>query len=529
MQHKMDLQHRSEDEYIKEAGLVIDLDEIGRKGALSKAEKTIAKWYGIYGSRQPGAHMARVVTPGAVMTSAQARNIAGIAERYGQGVLNLTTRQAIQFHWLKAGNLADMIRELAGEGSSTMHGCGDVTRQISVCPLAETCPHRRLNVRPWAQRAQKALGDMRDLDNLPRKFKITFSGCEGGCAQPYINCLGFVAIQRSAPDGSVQAGFRVVAGGGLGWAPFIGQEVFGFIPEARALDVARAIALTFRDHGDRYNRSTSRLKFVLARDGLEALRRWTLEHLEREGKPTADLVLEPVADSGAPVPDRPLTQVGLEQPDGSLTVRAMVPMGEMNHHQLIRAAELAEEFADQKLYTNNRQNLEFHGVDARRAHRLKEALQQAGFGIEGFYGLRDMVPCVGTTYCPKAVTETRALYRLLEPVVADPRYAAIQDRALINISGCPNSCSQWRIADLGFRGLRIREEQGSVEGYEILIGGDNRTLGQILGDFKLADCPAVVRTILDTFLDLRQDRETLRDTLARTGLAPFKKAVYGHE
>ena len=527
MQRKMTMELRSEDEEIKDAGLTIDLDEIARRGAMSKAEKSIAKWYGIYGSRQPGNHMARIVTPGGVMTSAQARNIARVSEKYGQGFISVTTRQALQFHWLKLGSLADMIRGLSQEGSTTKHGCGDVTRQIAACPLAETCPYRRLNVRPWAQKLQKFLGDAEDLDNLPRKFKITLSGCSGGCAQPYINCLGLIAVQKEQ-GGKTVRGFKAIVGGGMGWDPYVGQELFSFFPENKVLAVARAVALTFRDYGDRFNRATSRLKVVVAREGLEQVRSWVLEHLDAEGIDVSDLETGPVEDTGPAVPDRPLAELGeTSGTDGKALVRIIVPGGELNHHQLRRVAELSEMYADQKVYTNNRQNLELHGIEPDKVSLVKAAVQETGLGTEGAYTISDIVPCVGTTYCPKAVSETRALYKLLLPVVSLPKFAQIRDKVLINITGCPNSCSPYRITDLGFRGMRVRNEtQGSEEGYEMLIGGDQKAFGQVLGQFKKDDCPAVVETVLEAFLRWRHENETLTQTVVRVGLVPFQQEVF---
>ncbi len=528
MQRKLTFLLRSEEEEVKDAGLTLDFDEIARKGVMSKEEKTIAKWYGIYASRQPGNHMARVVTPGGVMTSSQARNIATISEKYGQGILNITTRQAIQFHWLKVGNLADMMRGLAEEASTTMHGCGDVTRNVTACPLAETCPHKRINVLPWAQKLQKLQGESEDLDNLPRKFKITFSGCSAGCAQPYINCLSFVAVERS-DRGQTEKGFRVIVGGGMGWDPYVGQELFSFIPEDRVPDVSRAVTLTYRDHGDRFNRATSRLKVVVALQGIEQVRAWVLEHLVKEGKATDGLETAPFTEAGPAIPDRPLAELGdsVLGTDGKAVVRMLVPRGEVTHDQFRKVAELSEIYGNQRVYTNNRQNLELHGVEPAKVLEVKDAVKALGFATEGFFGIRDIVPCVGTTYCPKAVTETRSLHDLLLPVVSRDKYRPVDSKVQINITGCPNSCSPYRIVDIGFRGLRIREaDSGSVEGYEMLIGGDQKAFGLKLGEFKKTDCPEVVETVLDTFLKLRKADETLTATVARMGLEPFRKAVY---
>lgn len=521
MQWKNDFSRRSEEEEIKSHGLTLDFSEIARRGSMSKEEKLIGKWYGVYASRQAGQHMARVVLPGGVLSTTQARNIAGVAERHGQGRLNLTTRQAIQFHGLKAAALPDVFRELAEEGNTTFHGCGDVVRAVTSCPLAETCPYKRLNVRPWAIRTQKALNDSRDLDNLPRKFKITFSGCPAACAQPYMNCVGNIAVLR---DG--EPGFKVVIGGGMGWEAYVARELFSFVPETQIIPVIRSIALLYRDHGDRFNRQKSRLKVVVARLGIEACRNIVIENLRREGADTSRLSWAAFEEAGMPVPERPLAMNSCLGSDGKGIVRIMVHQGEMNHSQFRGLAELADIYGDQKLYTTNRQNVEIHGIEPGKIGAVEQGARDLGFEVEGFYTLRDMVSCVGTTYCPKAVATTRALHDLLQPVVRNPLFDAIQKYAIINITGCPNSCSPYRISDLGFRGMRIREESGSVEGFELMLGGDQRKHGHKLGDFKTMDIPEVVERILKAFLQLRTPDETLTHTIDRVGIHPFHTAVF---
>ncbi|MCJ8329308.1 MAG: nitrite/sulfite reductase, partial [Lentisphaeria bacterium] len=289
MQWKLEKNFVSEDELIKDQGLILDFDEIARKGAMTAEEKSIAKWYGIYASRHPGNHMARIVIAGGVLTSSQARNVARVAETYGQGKVSITTRQAIQLHWLKAGALADMLRMLAEDSLSTLHGCGDVNRNVASCPLAETCKYKRFNVRTISQEVSDYLASCRDLDNLPRKFKITFSGCGAGCAQPFINCIGAIAVVRKDKDGNDEFGFKVIIGGGMGWTAFVGQELFSFIPADRMVRMSRAIALLFRDHGNRRDRTMARLKYVVHNYGIEKCREIVIQNLKDEGISTDGL------------------------------------------------------------------------------------------------------------------------------------------------------------------------------------------------------------------------------------------------
>jgi len=525
MQRELIFTRESEDERIKRIGLTLDFDEIVKRGKMSKEEVAIAKWYGIYTNRQTGTFMARLTIPGGIITSEQARLIAETAEKYAQGRLTVTTRQDIQYHYLSLRNIPLMMRDLATKGVTTFHGCGDVNRNTTACPMAPVCPYRRFDVLPYAREISRTLARSRDLDNLPRKFKVTLSGCPSGCAQPTINCVGLTAVKRAGPDGAAY-GFKALIGGGMGWKAFQGQEVFSFIPRKKVVRFSRAVAVLFRDHGDRFNRAKSRLKFVVDRLGIDACREIILETMQKEGADVSDLETGPVEDIGVPSPKRPLVDRDLPGAEGERMVRIIVPKGDLAFHQFAAIADLSEMYGNQRIVTTNRQNLELHGIEPGNVGKVRGEVARLGLRPTGTNGLLDVLPCVGTTFCPKAVSETRRLYDLVMPVISDPRFEPIRDHAIVNITGCPNSCSPYRIADIGFRGMRIREEMGSVEGYEVRLGGCNERFGEKLGEFKLSDCPAVVERVLDVFMAIREDRESLADTVARLGIAPFEQGVY---
>lgn len=525
MQFQKDFRRRSEEEYIKDSGLFIDYDEIARKGKISKEEALVSKWYGVYQSRQAGTHMARIVVPGGKVNTGQARLVAELSYKYSQGLISVTTRQALQLHYLSLDILPDMMRSLGTVGLTTLHGCGDVVRPIAACPLAETCKYRKFNVLPFAQEAMTELSAMRDLDNLPRKYKISFSGCTANCAQPYMQCNGFIAVQKEV-EGKIVDGFKVVVGGGMGWKAYVGQELFSFVPKEKYLQVARAIILLYREHGDRFNRTTSRLKVVVDNYGIEKCREIVLDFLKLEGKSIEGLEWEKVSYVNETVPQRPLTEEDPKGSDGLTTVRVIVPKGEIHADDFIALAEIAEKYGNQNLYTDNRQNLSIHGVEDKNIEKVKKEIQALGFRTEGFFGIRDIVSCVGTTYCPKAVSATRGLFDELLELVKSPKYDKIEKQVIINVTGCPNSCSPFRIADIGFRGMRIRsEETGAVEGYEMVIGGDERDHGKKVGDFKAGDIPNIVKDLLDLFLEEHIEKETLREYVNRKGLDFIKSKL----
>lgn len=507
MQRQFTGKKLTEEEHIKNAGLVLDFDEIVRKGGMSKEEVLIAKWYGIYRSRQKGDHMARIVVPGGQITATHAKVIAKLANKHSCGKISITTRQSLQYHKLQMNTLPQMLRDMKKEGLTTFHGCGDVARNVAACPWASVCKHRRFDVLPYAKETAQLLSDSRDLDNLPRKYKVTFSGCGADCGQPYINCMGAIAVARKNAQGDEETGFKVVIGGGMGWKPFIAQTVYSFVPEKSIASVARAVGLLFNEQGDRTSRKYARLKFVVDRLGIEKCRELLEEIFEREGVDMSAFETGPVSDCGPEIPSRPLCDPNPTDDGGLVIQRIMVPKGEIAASDFETIAELAEVYADGYLYTTNRQNLELHGIHSDKRVQLQEQLLTMGLLSDEFYGLRDIVSCVGTTYCPLAVTTTHDMFDRLHALVMEKKYDSIKDKILINITGCPNSCAQYYIADIGLRGLRIREQVGSVEGYQIRIGGDQDRIGDVVGDFKLNDCVTVVKCILDTFMKRCQERD----------------------
>ncbi len=528
MQHRLGREHLTDEELVKRNGLVLDYDEIAKKGGMSKEEGLVSKWYGVYGSKQKGDHMARVVNPGGKLSSAQIRVLAALSEKVSPGWVSFTTRQSVQLHKIQVEDIPVMMRDLAAAGMSTFHGCGDVNRNVTACPWASECQHRRFDVRDTTEATDKLIVDSRDLDNLPRKFKITFNGCSGNCAQPFINCCNGIAVLRKKADGSTEEGFRVVIGGGMGWQPFVARELYSFVPKEVMPQVARAVAILFRDKGDRTHRRFARLKFVVAREGIPQCRD-NLEAIYRdEGIDSSAFLTEPIEDAGPDVPERPLLDPDPRDNDDLAIQRIMVPKGEIEARALLRVAELSEMYGDKYVYSTNRQNLELHGVSPEKLTELRIEIEKTGLRAEGFYGLQDVVTCVGTKYCPLAVTYTHGMFDRLQEIVNNDKYTLIRARVLVNITGCPNSCSPYHIADIGLRGLRIRRDVGSLEGYQIKIGGTQERFGEVLGAYAGYDCIRVVRTVLDSFLTLVQETGfggTLADHVQAEGIGRYTEAV----
>ena len=527
MQHLLGHRRVSSEEQVKDMGLTLDFDEMARKGGMSKEEGLIAKWYGIYASRQPGDHMARIIIPGGVTSSAHAKSIAKLSDVYSCGKVSVTTRQTVQYHKLQLKGLAGMLRDLKKHGLTTFHGCGDVTRNVAACPWSSICQYRRFDVLPYAKKVSDVLSECRDLDNLPRKFKINFSGCNAGCGQPYVNCIGANAVVRKAADGSDEFGFKVVIGGGMGWKGFVAQELYSFVPAVSIVKVSRAIAILFRDNGDRFIRKYARLKFVVDRLGIEKCRELLEEIYRNESVDSSSFEVVEVEDCGGDIPSRPLRDNNPVDDDGNVIQRIMIPKGELSSADYYRIAELSEIYGDKYLYNSNRQNIEIHGVKPAKVDELRAEIGKLGYQTEGFYGLQDVVSCVGLTYCPLAVTRTHDMFDWFQEIVHEDKYKSIREKVLVNITGCPNSCGQHYLADIGLRGRRIREVQGSVEGYQIRIGGTQQQFGEIIGDFTFEHSKVVLEMVLDTFADIcsNEQYDSLAEYVRKNGVSVFTDKI----
>ncbi|MHC4553440.1 MAG: hypothetical protein ACYSUT_11865 [Planctomycetota bacterium] len=311
----------------------------------------------------------------------------------------------------------------------------------------------------------------------------------------------------------------------MGWKPFVAQELYSFVPADSIMAVSRAVGLLFSEQGDRTSRKHARLKFVVARQGIEKCRQLLEEIYQREGVDSSVFETGPVDDCGQSIPTRPLRETDPVDENGKHIQRIMIPKGEIAAPDLRRIAELAH--ADGHVYSTNRQNLELHGVNESSLGVLQDELKALGLLADGFYGIQDIVACVGTTYCPLAVTKTHDAYDRLANLVAEEKYAPIREKILINITGCPNSCAQYYIADIGLRGRRIREESGSVEAYELRIGGTQTQHGAIVGDFKLDDCERVIRCVLETFMKVckEHDYDSLAAHVRDKGIGLYQEEI----
>ena len=493
------------------------------------------KWAGVYSQLQKGFFMIRLVTPGGLMSTEQFTRALELADDYAQGELCITTRQTLQFHWVRLPDIHKVIEGMQAVGVTTHNGCGDVTRNTVTCEMQGVCPHevgddvRRLieviATDPEIQQQQR---------NLPRKHKISVAGCGKACAQTLINCQGWVPATRDLSDGTSEIGWRFHAGGGLGARPYLAKVIFDWVPCDLALDVARATVEVFRRHGDRRNRGLARLKIVVDRMGPAAFGDLLLDLLKERGIEGIDRI--EIATNSAPYIGASFLsgQGALPQRQAGLnTVRVLVPRSEIRTETGREIARLADLHGNGQIAFTHRQNIAIRHVPDASVPLLTDALHKAGCATEGFERGPDIVACVGTTQCKMAVSDTRqSCFALKDDLSADEDYWQRIGPLRIHFTGCPNNCAHAWIADIGLRGRRRRGEAGNVEGYSIFIGGKLSEAGSIaehLVDIDSDEVNPTIRRILDLYLANRRGKEPFTQFVVRASVDAIRTSLFGAE
>jgi len=493
---------------------------------ISPNELAMFKWSGVYHQLQPSFFMIRVVTPGGRMTTQQFNRAVDLGETYAQDEMCITTRQTLQYHWIRQEDIYKIIEGMAEVGITTKNGCGDVPRNIIGDSLAGAGPNQvgdSLKLIRWMADDD----EIQNQRNLPRKHKISVASSNDALAQTLMNCQGWVPVER---DGVV--GWKYHAGGGLGARPYLAKLIFDWVPEELVLDVTRAAIEAFRRHGDRRKRTHSRLKVVVDQMGAKKFGDVLIDILKEkdvQGLDAIEFSKDPVPAIGRMSING--EEVIPQQEAGKSIVRILIPRSEIKTTESRIISNLADELGGGILMFTNRQNIELHDVPNETVDALVAALHEAGFRTNGHEHLPDIVACVGTTMCKMAVSDSPdAYHRLYAALANDEAYSKAIGTLRINITGCPNNCAHGWIADIGLRGTRTRNaDGGSTEGYSIFVGGKLSEAGKIaeyLCDTTAEEIVPAVKKILDTYLAHRESgSELFVDFCERVGIEPFKEFV----
>ena len=505
---------------------------------------------GIYGQRQGGHNqMLRIKIPYGAITPEQLDMMAHIADTYSRGWGHITTRQNIQFHFVQLEQVPAALRDLAAVGMTTREACGDTVRNVQACHLAGACPYEVLDVSPWAEAAFRHFLRSPLAQRLPRKFKINFSGCATDCGQAMFNDVGVVGVVRPLPDGTVEPGFRVFVGGGLGANPFPAQALEEFTSRDDLMATMEAVLRVFDHHGNRDNKLRARSKWLVntLEGGMDEFRARILKerkfllasatwpggvpsYVVEEGDEPAGMAddVEPtLVGHGVNVQIRRHDPYGRwddanvqrGRAKGTVSAMAYARLGDITSAQFRALASIQREL-DASVRVTNRQNLVFRDLTEEQLPVLFERLRAIGMAEPGAELSRDVVACPGADTCNLAVTQSRGLADEIGKALDEAGLAEIGG-IRINISGCTNSCGQHHISDIGFNGAERRAHGKSAPGYQMWLGGHVGNTEISFGE-KATRLPAkraaeATVQVLQQFVDERVAGEAFGEWLGRAG------------
>jgi sulfite reductase beta subunit-like hemoprotein len=539
-------------EDIAENDRFIALIDQFRRGELDpEVFKPIRLKHGVYGVRGSDTHMIRVKLPGGRVTAQQFAKLGDIAEKYASGMGHVTTRQDIQYHYVTIEDVPRVLRELESVGITTREACGNSVRNVTACPLAGVCSKEAFDIGPHTLGLARHLLRNPKSQDLPRKFKISVSGCDTDCAMAAIHDIGLVGRKRIV-NGQEQHGFRLLAAGGLGSWPRPAMPIAEFVRVEDLPVWAEAIVEVFAQFGNRKDRNKARMKFVLAEKGFDwfqnqiltrvAVRGVNVEealsfHAELpsnhngngNGHKKALVQIAPVGANEEGKSERWLqTNVWPQKQENLAAVWVKLESGAITTAQFYQLAELSRTLGDGTIRTSATQNVLLPNVPVVKLKALHDGLVAAGLNAEGVHDIADVVSCPGAETCNLGITKSRNLAEVLRD-----RVQAITDeesrKIRIKISGCPNSCGQHHVADIGFHGMSRKVDGDQAPYYQLLIGGNGAHnspgFAKKLIPIHARRIPEAVDRIVNFYERERFDGETFAVFAQRKGVEGFRPVV----
>jgi sulfite reductase (ferredoxin) len=496
----------------------------GRASVVPEWAEFYFKWWGIYtqgdGAGVTGGtggtgkateyFMMRIGIPNGIATATQLRAIGTLTRDHARNLADITTRQAIQLHWLTVDSLPAAVEALDAVGLSPRGACGDVVRNVTGCPVAGLDSHELIDASPLAKAVAREITGNSEFYNLPRKFKITVTGCPFWCSYPEINDIALTAVKHTETG---EIGYSVRVGGGLSADPHLAVKLDAFVPEDKAIAVVRGITEIFKEQqGLRESRDRARMKHLFLREG------WTAEKFLDVLRTKLDFALAPGVDDAVPddvfrdhVGVRPQKQAGL------YSVGATVLNGRMSGEQLLALAELSEKYAGAEIRTTVMQNFILPHVPQANLDAVLTGLAGLGLTVEATNFWRGTVACTGTEFCKLAITETKGFARWLVEELEE-RLPGFDQQLSLHVTGCPNSCGQHWIADVGLEGKKIKKDSKLADAWSFALGG---ALGVHSGVARLVnyrclseEVPEALERLFRRYLETRAAHENLRGWFA---------------
>jgi len=527
-------------------------DQVQRRlsGELTEDEfKALRLMNGVY--LQLHAYMLRVAIPYGTLSSRQLRRLAHVARKYDRGYGHFTTRQNIQFNWIKLAKLPDAMEELAEVGIHAIQTSGNCVRNITTDQWAGVVPDEVDDPRVWAEVLRQYTTLHPEFTFLPRKFKIAITAADHDRAAIKIHDIGLKLRRNEAGE----LGFTVLVGGGLGRTPFIGKTIRDFLPARDIISYVEAILRVYNQYGRRDNIYKARIKILLhelgaeeftrdveaewqqIRDGYLAVETAMVEDIRARFDYPAYQTLDDTPAELTKVAD-PRFQTWLQNsvaphkvPGYAVVTLSLKPVGgppgDATAEQMDAIADLADRYSFGELRVGHEQNLAFPNVARRDLPTLWKALDKIGVATPNVNLVSDIIACPGLDYCSLANTRSIPIAQELTRRFANHDLAAMIGRLHVNISGCINACGHHHVGHIGILGV----EKNGEEFYQITIGGradEEATVGTLLGPaVPYGEVADVVEDIVEAYMALRaRPDELFIDTVKRLGVQPFKERVY---
>jgi sulfite reductase beta subunit-like hemoprotein len=505
-------------------GIRDELPALVAQGYERMAEEDVVRlqWWGLYHDKPKiGTFMLRVKIPSGIVTPAKLRRIGEVANRYGRGDAELTTRQCIQLHWLELAQLARVFTDLEDAGITSAGGCGDTVRNITGCPLAGIAADELFDSTPVLDAAAREFYGNPAWANLPRKHKYSISSCAHRCNAPEINCVSLVGVVHEGRDG-----YGVLVGGGLSSVPRLARDLGVFVPKDEAVEVLGAVTSVWSDDLKyRMSRVKARLKFMVDDIGPDGV----LQRVEAKLGRTLERFDLP------PISAHPSAHVGVhpQRRDGLSSIGVPVRLGLTSGDQLVAVADLADETGGDVRITRQ-QNLVLTGV--RDVDAAVHRLAQIGLPLDTNEIWAHAIACTGEPHCNFSVGETKTrLQTLVEHLEATFGPAAGDLR--LHLDGCPHACAQHWVGDLGFQATTGKDEDGNrVSAYDLFVRGslgpDAAIGGSLFRRIPSDRLEPAVEGLVRGWVERRADGETFTDFQRRlsddelgalAGLEPARK------
>jgi sulfite reductase (ferredoxin) len=465
---------------------------------------------GIYEQRKDGTYMLRVRVAGGTLSSVQAVELAVLSNEFGNGILHATTRQDIQLHEVGIADTPEVMRRLMAVGLTSKGGGGNTVRNVAACPYAGICRSEVFDVTPFAHAVTEYLIPLVGSYNLPRKYKIAFSGCGADCALATVNDLGFVASERNG-----EPGFKVYGGGGMGAHSRPSDLLEEWVPASKTIQLAEAVRRLFDRLGDRHNRNRARLRFVFekltAATFIEMLHEEMIA-VEKEGVPECDISPSSSDPQNPLCPDNALEEAhGLrffrQSQPGFVAIPIHLPLGFIGFEDFKALGEIGGEFSEEKgLRTTRSQNLLLRFVKEERLKELADALNGLAIDVVSPQALECFTACAGASTCRLGLCLARDAAKASAKTLDKTKIDKGALRPLrINISGCPNSCGQHPVGDIGLFGSAHRHDDRLVPSYRVLLGAkigpDGTSLATPIGTVPARALPEFLAELIKDWQD----------------------------